>query len=93
MLSSPMPIRFGIACERCERIYLVAHPDRAKWILFAADLPLIPIPLNVYVQGGAVFRRTETLPYRVSEYICSQGYAERGEYEAIPQQRSKDETR
>ena len=94
MLSSPMPIRFGIACERCERIYLVAHPDRAKWILFAADsAPHPPFRLTCMCRAERYFDGPQTLPYRVSEYICSQGYAERGEYEAIPQQRSKDETR
>jgi hypothetical protein len=80
-----MPIRFGIACEKCERIYLVAHPDRAKWILFTAGSSTHPPSrLTCICRAERYFDGPQTLPYRVSEYICRQGYAERDEYAAIP---------
>jgi hypothetical protein len=85
-----MPIRFGIVCEKCERIYLVAHPDRAKWILFTAGSgPHPPFRLTCICRAERYFDQRQILPYRVSEYICGQGYAERDEYDAIPQRRSQ----
>lgn len=80
-----VPIRFAIMCEQCERIYLLAHPDRAKWILFTpGSAPHPPFRLACICRAKRHFDGPQAFPYRVSEYTCQRGYAERDEYEAIP---------
>ena len=84
-----MPIQIAIMCERCERIYLLAHPDMSKWIRFApmrSDSHR-PYRLTCICREERSFDRAQTLPYRVSEYTCTLGYADRDEYVAIPSQR------
>jgi hypothetical protein len=79
-----MPIRFAIMCEACERIYLVAHPERAKWIRFTpGSAPQPPFRLTCICRAERYFDSPQTVPYQVSESICGQGYAERDEYGAI----------
>jgi len=80
-----MPIRFAIMCEKCERIYLLAHPDSVKRIhLTSGSEPHPPYRLTCICKAERCFGSAETLPYRVSELTCNRGYAERDEYEAIP---------
>ena len=80
-----MPIRFAIMCEKCKRIYLLAHPDSAKRIhLTSSSEPHPPYRLTCICTAERCFGSAETLPYRVSEYTCSRGYADHDEYESIP---------
>ena len=89
-----MPIRFGIMCETCERIYLLAHPDSAKRIRFTrGSVPHPPFRLTCICNAERCFDRPQTLPYRVSEDICGQGYADPDEYEAIPYAKSPETRR
>jgi len=75
-------------CERCERIYLLAHPDGANRIQFTPlSDPHPPYRLKCMCRAERYFDRAQTLPYRVSEYTCSRGYADRDEYETIPNQK------
>jgi hypothetical protein len=72
-------------CEKCERIYLLAHPDSAKRIQFTVRSdPHPPYRLTCMCGVGRYFDKSQTVPYRLSEYICSRGYADRDEYDAIP---------
>ena len=84
-----MPIQVAIMCEKCERIYLLAHPDSAKWIRFTPPQSDShpPYRLTCICKGERSFDRAQTLPYRVSDYICTLGYAGRDEYDAIPGQK------
>ena len=83
-----MPIRVAVMCEKCERIYLLAHPDSAKRIQFTPrSEPRPPYLLKCMCKVERYFDRAHTLAYRVSEYSCSRGYADRDEYDAIPNQR------
>ena len=81
-----MPIQVAIKCEACERIYLVAHPDSANRIRRIARSDLQP-PYRlrcVCCNVDQYFDRAQTLPYRVSDYAVSRGFAERNQYEPIP---------
>ena len=83
-----MPIRVAIMCEKCERIYLLAHPDSVKRIQFTPRSdPRPPYRLTCMCKVERYFDRAQTLPYRVSEYTCSRGYADRNEYDALPNQK------
>jgi hypothetical protein len=83
-----MPIRIAIMCEKCERIYLLAHPDSAKRIqVTPRSDPHPPYRLTCICRMEGYFDRTKTLPYRVSESACSRGYADRDEYDAVPNQK------
>jgi hypothetical protein len=83
-----MPIRVAVMCERCERIFLLAHPDSAKRIQFTpGSRPHPPYRLTCICRAEQYFDRAQTLPYRVPEYICTQGHAERDEYDAMPYQK------
>jgi len=67
-------------CEKCERIYLLAHPNSAKRIQFTPG-PILgpPYRLTCMCKMERFFDRAQTLPYRVSESTCSLGYADRDE--------------
>lgn len=82
-----MPIRVAVMCEKCERIYLLAHPDSAKRIQFTprSDTRL-PYRLTCMCKTERYFDKGHTFPYRVSGYTCLRGYADRDEYHAIPNQ-------
>ena len=83
-----MPIRVAVMCEKCERIYLLAHPDSAKRIQFTARSdPHPPYRLTCICKVERYFDAAQTLPYRVSDYTCSQGYADRNEYFPVPNQK------
>ena len=80
-----MPIHFAIMCEKCERIYLLAHRDSGKRIRFTPSPDPHPrYRLTCICKVERDFDRAQTSPYRVSEHTCSRGYAERDEYDAIP---------
>ncbi len=84
-----MPIRVAVMCERCERIYLLAHPDNAKRIRFTPRSGTHPpYRLTCMCRVKRYFDKGQTLAYRVSEDTCSRGYADRAEYDAIPARRS-----
>src|ERR1700756_5671095 len=71
-----MPIRFAIMCEKCKRIYLVAHPDSAKRIhLTSGSEPHPPYRLTCICTAERCFDSAQTLPYRVSDLTCNRGYA------------------
>ena len=75
-------------CGKCERIYLLAHPDNAKRIqLTAQSESRLAYHLTCMCKGERYFDRAQILAYRVSEYTCSRGYAERDEYHSIPNQK------
>jgi hypothetical protein len=80
-----MPIRVAVKCETCERIYLVAHPDSAKRIRYTPRPDLHPpYQLRCLCNVDQYFSRAQILPYRVSDYACSRGFAERNQYETLP---------
>jgi len=88
MLSSTMPIRVAVMCEKCERIYLLAHPDSAKRIQFTHGSDPHPrYRLTCICKVERDFDRAQTFPYRVSEHICTRGYADREEYDPLPNQK------
>ena len=61
-------------CEKCERIYLLAHPDSAKRIQFTPGSDRrFPYRLTCMCKTERYFDKGQTLPYRVSEYICIRG--------------------
>jgi len=72
-------------CENCERIYVVVHPDSAKRIhltrLSNADRAY---RLTCDCKAQRLFDKSGPQAYRVSEYSCLRGYADRGEYDALP---------
>ena len=71
-------------CEKCERIYLLAPPDSAKRVQFTPRSdPRPSYRLTCICRMERYFDKAQTLPYRVSEYTCSRGYADRGEYDAV----------
>ena len=86
----PMPVRVAVMCEKCERIYLLAHPDSGKRIRFTPSTSDShpPYQLTCICRGERYFDKAHTLPYRVSEYTCTLGYADRDEYIAVPSQKS-----
>jgi hypothetical protein len=85
-----MPIRIGIVCENCERLYLIAHSENAEHIQFnPSSDPHLPYRLECTCRAERHFQMRQTLPYRVSESVCSRGYADRHEYDGIPIQRTK----
>ena len=92
-----MPIRFVIMCEKCERIYLLTHPRNRTRIRFipgaAGSAPHPPYRLTCICNAECYFGRAQPLPYRVSEYICSKGHAERDEYEALLNPKSSETRR
>ena len=72
-------------CEKCERIYLLAHPDSAKRIEFTPRSdPRPAYRLTCMCKTERYFDRGNILPYRVSGYTCLRGYADRDEYDAVP---------
>ena len=80
-----MPICVGIVCEICERLYLLAHPDAPKHIqLTGLPDPHPPYELKCICRAVRGFDRTKMFAYRVSDMTYARGYAERGQYEAIP---------
>jgi len=84
----PMPIRVAIMCEKCERIYPLAHPAGAKRIKLTLRSASHPrYRLTCQCKEERYFDRAQTLPYRVSEYACSRGDAERNDDDAIPSQK------
>jgi hypothetical protein len=81
----PMPIRFAVMCDKCERIYLLAHPDSAKRIRFTPrSHPHPQYLLACICKAERYFDKAQTFACRVSEYTCGLGYAGRREYEVIP---------
>lgn len=81
----PANVRIAIVCQNCERIYLLAHPDRAKWIRFESDInPEWAYRLVCVCGTRRLFGRSHILPYGVSEDACRRGYAELGNYDMLP---------
>src|SRR5579862_5227337 len=81
----PTRVRLAIVCQNCERIYLLAHPARAKWIRFESDInPEWPYRLVCECGSRRLFGRSHILAYAVSENACPRGYAERGNYDMLP---------
>ena len=77
-------------CEKCERIYLLPHPDSAERIEFTPRSdPHPPYRLTCVCKAERRFDKRQTLPYRVSEFACVRGYAGRDEYDAIPNRCSR----
>jgi len=77
-------------CEMCERVYLLVHPDTAKRIQVTGQPdPHPPYELKCVCRAVRGFDRTKMLPYRVSDVTCSRGYAERDQYEAMPNRKLK----
>jgi hypothetical protein len=89
MYSRSMPVRVGIMCEKCERIYLLVHPDNAQRIQFDPASDPHPYRLRCTCRAERHFDRTQILPYMVSERVCDSGRADRDEYYAVPNQKSK----
>jgi hypothetical protein len=90
MYARLMPIRIGVICEKCERLYVIAHPKNAEHIQFnPSSDPHLPYRLKCACRAERHFAMRQSLPYRVSESVCSRGYADRHEYEAIFTQKSK----
>lgn len=80
-----MPISVAVKCENCGRIYLLAHPDTAKKIWRSPRSDLQP-PYRLRCDccnADQYFDRAQTLPYRVSDYAVSRGFAERNRYEPL----------
>jgi hypothetical protein len=84
-----MPVRIGIMCEKCERIYLLVHPDNAQRIQFDPASEPHPYRLKCACRAERHFNRVQVLPYMVSERSCDSGYADRDEYYAVTNQKSK----
>jgi hypothetical protein len=81
-------------CEKCERIYVLAHPNTAKRIQFAPRSdPHPPYRLTCMCKAERYFDRAHTFPYRVSDSTCTRGYADRDEYDAIPDQKFRETSR
>jgi hypothetical protein len=89
VVSSTMPIRVAVMCDKCERIYLLAHPDTAKWIRFTPGSDPHPrYRLTCICNAERYFDSEQTNPYRVSEFTCIRGHADRNGYDAIPNHKS-----
>jgi hypothetical protein len=69
-------------CEKCERIYLLAHPDNAQRIQFTRSEPY-PYRLKCLCRAERHFDHAQLLAYMVSERVCDDGYADRNEYYAV----------
>ena len=78
-----MPVRVGIMCEKCERIYLLVHPDNAQRIQFDPHSEPRPYRLKCLCRAERHFDQAQLLPYMVSERVCDEGYADRDEYYAV----------
>ena len=89
MYAQSMPVRVGIMCEKCERIYLLVHPDNAQRIQFDPGSDPRPFRLRCLCRAERHFDKAQALPYMVSESVCDNGYAERDEYYAALNQKSK----
>jgi len=89
MYAQPMPVRVGIMCEKCERIYLLAEHDNAQRIQFDRASDPHPYRLRCACRAERRFNRAQVLPFIVSERVCESGYADRDEYYAVPNQKSK----
>ena len=73
-----MPVAMGIACEKCGRVWFVAHPDNACRIRFDDTDRLRPsYQLTCKCLAVHFFEKREMLPYSVSEYCIQRGYAAR----------------
>jgi hypothetical protein len=85
-----MPISVGIMCEKCERVYFLAHPDAAEWVRATHQPdPHPPFELKCECRAVRGFDRAKILPYRVSDVARSRGYADRDQYEAQVAKKSK----
>jgi len=89
MYAQSMPVRVGIMCGKCERIYLLVHPDNAKRIQFDPRSDPHPYRLKCSCRFETRFSKTQVLPYMVPEPACNSAYAERDEYYAIAAKRLK----
>jgi len=89
MYAQSMPVRVGIMCEKCERIYLLVHPDNAKRIQFDPSADPHPYRLKCICRAESHFGKAQVLPYFVSETACDNGYADRDEYYTVQAKRSK----
>jgi hypothetical protein len=79
-----MPICIGIACDRCGRVYFVAHPDQAGRIRFDRHTLAAPYKLTCAAcRGIRYFEKREVKAYSVSQRAFGRGYAERSEYQEI----------
>jgi hypothetical protein len=78
-----MPVRVGIMCEKCERIYLLVHPDNTQRIQFDPASDPHPYRLKCACRAERQFNKAQVLPYMVSERSCDSGYADRDEYYAL----------
>ena len=84
MYAHSMPIRIGIMCEKCERIYLLVHPDNAQRIQFDPHSEPHKYRLKCLCRAERHFDQEQLLPYMVSAPVCDEGYADRDEYYAVP---------
>jgi len=85
-----MPVRVGIMCEKCERIYLLVHPDNAQRIQFDPHSEPHPYRLMCLCRAERHFDQAQLVPYMVSERVCDDGYADRDEYYSVPKQSNDD---
>ena len=84
-----MPVRVGIMCEKCERLYMLAHPDNAQRIHFDPTSDSHPYRLRCFCKAERHFGKTQISPYMVAERSCDRSYADREDYYAIPDHKSK----
>ena len=83
MYAQSMPVRVGIICGKCERIYLLVHPDNAKRIQYDPRSDPHPYRLKCICRFESHFAKTQVLPYMVSEPASDSADADRDEYYAI----------
>ncbi len=85
-----MPIRMGIMCERCGKVYFIGYPPvEGSPIQFDSQVPPPmggPYKLTCASSCKAVrfFEKSEMKPYVVSTGVYHRGYAQRGEYQEVP---------
>lgn len=76
-----MPVAMGISCEKCGRVYFIAHPDNARRIRFDDTEKLRPAyQLSCQCSAVHFFEKREMLPYSVTADCMERGYAERADY-------------
>jgi hypothetical protein len=56
MYAQSMPVRVGIMCEKCERIYLLVHPNNSQRIQFGPASDPHPYQLRCACRGGTTIQ-------------------------------------
>ena len=79
-----MRIAYGIVCESCGRLHLIAHVKTLKRVKFT-DNSDQPYRLTCFCYVRRLFDLTQTVAYRVSDQAFARGYGERYEYDVLPQ--------